>query len=147
MDFNSITRLAAGAAYEMAGVGPAEIELIELHDCFATAELMHYENLGICVDGDAGALIDSGDLNWAAAFRSMYRVDCCQRDIPSAPPGSPIFMKSRRICAARREPGKWTAPASDDPCRRRGQLLRHPYPRKRRNAVSCAGRGGNGSPS
>jgi acetyl-CoA acyltransferase len=61
MDFNSVTRLAAGAAYEMAGVGPAEIELIELHDCFATAELMHYENLEICADGEAGALIDSGE--------------------------------------------------------------------------------------
>jgi acetyl-CoA acyltransferase len=61
MDFNAVTRLAAGAAYEMAGVGPSEIELIELHDCFATAELLHYENLRICADGEAGALIDSGD--------------------------------------------------------------------------------------
>jgi acetyl-CoA acetyltransferase len=61
MDFNSVTRLAAGAAYEMAGVGPSEIELVELHDCFATAELLHYENLRICADGEAGALIDSGD--------------------------------------------------------------------------------------
>ncbi|HEY3659521.1 MAG TPA: beta-ketoacyl synthase N-terminal-like domain-containing protein [Steroidobacteraceae bacterium] len=61
MDFNSVTRLAAGAAYEMAGMGPDDVELIELHDCFATAELMHYENLGICPDGDAGALMDSGE--------------------------------------------------------------------------------------
>jgi acetyl-CoA acetyltransferase len=61
MDFNSVTRLAAGAAYEMASLGPRDVDLIELHDCFATAELMHYENLGICDDGDAGSLIDSGD--------------------------------------------------------------------------------------
>ena len=61
MDFNSVTRLAAGAAYEMAGMGPDDVELIELHDCFATAELMHYENLGICPDGDAGALMDGGE--------------------------------------------------------------------------------------
>jgi acetyl-CoA acyltransferase len=61
MDFNTVTRLAAKAAYEMAGVGPADIDLIELHDCFATAELLHYENLGLCEDGGAGALIDSGD--------------------------------------------------------------------------------------
>lgn len=63
MDFNTITRHAAGAAYAMAGVGPSDIDLIELHDCFATAELMHYENLGICAEGDAGALIDSGETN------------------------------------------------------------------------------------
>jgi acetyl-CoA acetyltransferase len=61
MDFNAVTRLAAGAAYEMAGVGPTDIDLIELHDCFATAELLHYENLGLCEDGGAGALIDSGE--------------------------------------------------------------------------------------
>ena len=61
MDFNAITRLAAGAAYEMAGVGPDDIDLVELHDCFATAELLHYENLRLCGDGEAGALIDSGE--------------------------------------------------------------------------------------
>ena len=32
----------------------------ELHDCFATAELLHYENLGLCKDGEAGKLIDDG---------------------------------------------------------------------------------------
>jgi acetyl-CoA acetyltransferase len=59
-DFSSATRLAAAAAYEAAGVGPDEIDLIELHDCFATAELVHYENLGLCADGDAGKLIEDG---------------------------------------------------------------------------------------
>jgi acetyl-CoA acetyltransferase len=60
-DFNAVTRLAAKAAYEDAGVGPDDIDLIELHDCFATAELVHYENLGICADGEAGRLIDEGE--------------------------------------------------------------------------------------
>jgi len=60
MDFNAVTQLAAKNAYEMASVGPEDIDLIELHDCFATAELVHYENLGICKDGEAGQLIDSG---------------------------------------------------------------------------------------
>jgi acetyl-CoA acetyltransferase len=59
-DVNTCTRLAAKQAYEMAGVGPDDIDLIELHDCFATAEILHYENLGICKDGDAGKLIDDG---------------------------------------------------------------------------------------
>lgn len=60
-DFSLATRLAAKNAYEQAGVGPDDVNLIELHDCFATAELVHYENLGICADGEAGNLIDSGD--------------------------------------------------------------------------------------
>jgi acetyl-CoA acetyltransferase len=59
-DVDIATRLAAKQAYEMAGVGPGDIDLIELHDCFATAELLHYENLGICEDGESGRLIDEG---------------------------------------------------------------------------------------
>ncbi|HYD48372.1 MAG TPA: thiolase family protein [Terriglobales bacterium] len=59
-DVNSCTRLAAKKAYEMAGVGAQDIDLVELHDCFATAEILHYENLGLCADGEAGAMIDSG---------------------------------------------------------------------------------------
>ena len=61
-DVNSCTRKAAAAAYEMAGLGPDDIDLIELHDCFATAEILHYENLGLCGDGEAGRLIDDGEV-------------------------------------------------------------------------------------
>jgi len=60
MDFNAVTRLAAKNAYEMAGLGPQDVNLVELHDCFATAELVHYENLGLCGEGQAGQFIDSG---------------------------------------------------------------------------------------
>jgi acetyl-CoA acetyltransferase len=60
-DVNTCTRNAARQAYELAGVGPEDLDLVELHDCFATAELLHYENLGLCADGDAGKLIDSGE--------------------------------------------------------------------------------------
>jgi acetyl-CoA acetyltransferase len=60
-DVNTCTRLAAKAAYDMAGVGPEDIDLVELHDCFATAEILHYENLGLCADGEAGRLIDEGE--------------------------------------------------------------------------------------
>lgn len=59
-DVNSCTRMAAKQAYEMAGLGPDDIDLVELHDCFATAEILHYENLGLCGDGEAGEFIDSG---------------------------------------------------------------------------------------
>jgi acetyl-CoA acetyltransferase len=58
-DVNTLTRNAANQAYELAGVGPDELNLVELHDCFATAELIHYDNLGLCEPGGAGAFIDS----------------------------------------------------------------------------------------
>lgn len=60
-DFNEVTRLAARSAYEQAGVEPDDIDLVELHDCFATAELVHYENLGLCKEGEAGRMIDAGE--------------------------------------------------------------------------------------
>jgi len=60
-DFSTVTRLAAREAWRQAGIGPGDLDLVELHDCFATAELVHYENLGLCAEGEAGALIDSGD--------------------------------------------------------------------------------------
>ena len=59
-DVNTCTREAAEKAYEMAGIGPDDIDLVELHDCFATAEILHYENLQLCGKGEAGKLIDEG---------------------------------------------------------------------------------------
>ncbi len=61
-DVNSCTRLAAKQAYEMAGLGADDIDLVELHDCFATAEILHYENLGLCKDGEAGRMIDEDEV-------------------------------------------------------------------------------------
>src|SRR4030095_819129 len=59
-DVNTLTRNAAKQAYERAGVGPKALELVEPHDCSATAELLHYENLGLCGEGEAGRAVDEG---------------------------------------------------------------------------------------
>jgi acetyl-CoA acetyltransferase len=57
-DVSTLTKLAAAQAYEQAGLGPRDLDLVELHDCFATAELIHYENLQLCEPGGAGEFID-----------------------------------------------------------------------------------------
>jgi acetyl-CoA acetyltransferase len=57
-DVNTLTRNAADKAYELSGVDPADLDLVELHDCFATAELVHYDNLRLCEPGGAGKFID-----------------------------------------------------------------------------------------
>jgi acetyl-CoA acyltransferase len=59
-DVNTLTRNAATQAYEQAGVGPRDLDLVELHDCFATAELVHYDNLGLCEVGGAVDFFESG---------------------------------------------------------------------------------------
>ena len=61
-DVNTCTRKAAADAYEMSELGPDDLDLVELHDCFATAEVLHYENLGLCSDGEAGRLVDEGEV-------------------------------------------------------------------------------------
>ncbi len=60
-DVNSCTQLAVKQAYEMAGVGPEDIDLVELHDCFATAEILHYGNLGLCKPEEAGKFVQEGE--------------------------------------------------------------------------------------
>ena len=59
-DVNTLTRQAAATAYEQAGVGPEDLDLVELHDCFATAELVHYDNLQLCEPGGAVDFFKSG---------------------------------------------------------------------------------------
>jgi acetyl-CoA acetyltransferase len=59
-DVNTLTRNAAEQAYEQAGVGPDDLDLVELHDCFATAELVHYDNLKLCEPGGAVDFFESG---------------------------------------------------------------------------------------
>jgi acetyl-CoA acetyltransferase len=59
-DFNAVSRDAASRAYEEAGVSPDDLDLVELHDCFATAELVHYDNLMLCPSGEAVPFFESG---------------------------------------------------------------------------------------
>jgi len=61
-DFSTmkVTKIAAEKAYKMANVGPKDIDVAELHDCFTIAELIAYEDLGFCGPGEGGKLIDEG---------------------------------------------------------------------------------------
>ena len=56
----SVTGLAAGAAYEAAGIGPVDLDCAEVHDAAASAELVIYEQLGLAEPGGGAALIRSG---------------------------------------------------------------------------------------
>ena len=56
-----MTQRAAAAVYEASGVGPDEIRVAELHDCFAHNEVVTYEGLGLCGEGEAAKFIADGD--------------------------------------------------------------------------------------
>jgi len=51
---------AAQQAYKMAGIGPQDIDVAELHDCFSSQEIIDYEDVGFCERGQGGKLIESG---------------------------------------------------------------------------------------
>jgi len=56
-----MARDAAKKVYEAAGIGPEDLDVVELHDCFAHNELITYEGLGLCGEGEAARFIDAGD--------------------------------------------------------------------------------------
>lgn len=56
-----MSQRAAQAVYEQAGVGPRDISVVELHDCFAHNELLTYESLGLCAEGTAEQFVLEGD--------------------------------------------------------------------------------------
>ena len=55
-----LTRETAKAAYDMASLGPEDIDVCECHDAFTIGEILHYENLGFCRRGEGGRLVEEG---------------------------------------------------------------------------------------
>ena len=58
------SKSAADQVYKMTGYGPKDIDVLELHDCFAANELITYEALGLCPVGKAGEAVDRGDFTY-----------------------------------------------------------------------------------
>ena len=59
---------AAAKVYEQTGIGPDEIQVVELHDCFTANELLTYEALGLCKEGEAEKFIWDGDNTYGGKF-------------------------------------------------------------------------------
>ena len=57
---SDLTRAAARKVYEQSGLGPEDVDVVELHDCFSCNELITYEALGLCPEGKGGEFVDSG---------------------------------------------------------------------------------------
>ncbi|HBC20469.1 MAG TPA: lipid-transfer protein [Alcanivorax sp.] len=63
-----MTRAAAESVYEQAGIGPQDINVVELHDCFTANELLTYEGLGLCPQGGAEQFIWDGDNTYGGKY-------------------------------------------------------------------------------
>jgi len=63
-----MTAAAARKVYEESGYGPEDVDVIELHDCFSANEMITYEGLGLCGEGGAAELIDSGAVTYGGKW-------------------------------------------------------------------------------
>ena len=63
-----MTQRAARNVYEQSGIGPDDVDVIELHDCFSTNELITYEALGLCGEGEGGKLVDNDDTTYGGRW-------------------------------------------------------------------------------
>lgn len=59
---------AARRVYAQCGLGPGDFQVIELHDCYSASELLLYEALGLCGEGEAGSLVDAGDTTYGGRW-------------------------------------------------------------------------------
>jgi acetyl-CoA acyltransferase len=59
---------AAQKVYDQSGLGPSDFQVIELHDCFSANELLLYEALGLCAEGEAPKLIDNNDTTYGGRW-------------------------------------------------------------------------------
>jgi len=63
-----MTRRAAAKVYEQTGIGPDDVDVVELHDCFSTNELISYEGLQLCKPGEGGRLIDEDQVTYGGKW-------------------------------------------------------------------------------
>lgn len=63
-----MAKAAANALYEKTGIGPKDIQVVELHDCFTANELLTYEAIGLCPEGEAEKFITEDDNTYGGKF-------------------------------------------------------------------------------
>ena len=119
-----MTRKAAEKVYQQSGLGPENVDVIELHDCFSTNELITYEGLGLCEPGKGGELIDSGAVTYGGKW-VVNPVGRSDLEGPSARRHGPRAVRGAQLAAAREGgqapgQGRQGRPAAQPGSRRRG---------------------------
>merc|ERR1740117_669816 len=63
-----MAKACAEAVYKEAGMSPEDVQVVELHDCFSCNELITYEALGLCKEGEGGKLVESGNASYGGKY-------------------------------------------------------------------------------
>ena len=93
---------AAERAYAMAGIGPADVDVAEVHDCFTITEILDIEDLGFCEKGKGGIVSIEGETSLTGRIPVNPSGGCWPRAIPSGRAASPSSPSAGGSCAARR---------------------------------------------
>ncbi|GAC68242.1 lipid-transfer protein [Gordonia soli] len=108
-----MTRTAAQRVYEQAQITPDDIDVIELHDCFSTNELLTYEALGLCGEGEGGKLVDADDTTYGGRWVVNPSGGLISKGHPLGATGlaqcSELTWQLRGDADARQVPGATTA--------------------------------------
>ena len=104
-----ITVRGAGEAYEMAGIGPGDVDVAEVHDAFTIAELLYYEALGFCDKGDAAGLLEDGETSLGGRIPVNPSGGLLSKGHPVGATGAAqmveIFRQLRGECGSRQVEG------------------------------------------
>jgi acetyl-CoA acetyltransferase len=96
-------------AYEKAGIGPEDLDLVECHDAFTIAEILHYEALGLCPPGEGGRLVEEGHTALGGRIPVNVSGGLLSRGHPVAATGVAqiveIVIQLRREAGPRQVPG------------------------------------------
>lgn len=93
-----LTRTTSLAAYEQAGLGPTDLDLVHVHDAFPIEELMYYELLGICGDGEGDKLVAEGATSIGGRIPFSTDGGLTARGHPGGPTGlAQIFDVTRQL--------------------------------------------------
>jgi acetyl-CoA acetyltransferase len=103
-----LTREAVSQACEESGVGPRDLDVIELHDAFSIEELLYAEAMGLCGEGEAAALIGSGATDIGGKYAVSASGGLLAMGHPIGPTGAgqvvEITRQLRREAGARQQP-------------------------------------------
>lgn len=84
---SQMTRDTAADAYEQAGLGPRDLDMVQVHDAFPVEELVYYELLGICGDGEGDKLVASGETSLGGRIPFSTDGGLTARGHPGGPTG------------------------------------------------------------
>jgi acetyl-CoA acyltransferase len=108
-----MSRDAARQVYEASGLGPEDLDVIELHDCFSINELLTYEALGLCGPGESGKLVESGATTYGGRWVVNPSGGLISKGHPLGATGiaqaAELTWQLRGEAAARQVPGARTA--------------------------------------